>query len=365
MVRFRHYEGFTGLNTSAKLAHAQQLIEMYTGRLRTGWTPFADASQAIYNDHIDYKTVATLYGSRRAGNRSVRLLISRFIDSLQDSVRGTTIITYTSKLRIFALWIEKKGAGGNDISTIDNKLISLFFRYLIDDRKLSRVSIRKYTELLTNFFDFLLRQKVIIQNPVFDLPDCKRINDHAPRPIMRADIETFKKEIQKDPELWLAIQLEFYCGMRPGHEIRRMKIKDIDFVAGTIRVTRDRAKNHHERIVTIPNQLLQQLRNFYRLHIYNKEWYVFGRGGHPAPDHIGKNKLNYKFTSIRKRLNMPLEYKLYSWKHTGAIEADENNIPLKDISTHLGHTDLKTTSIYFRNKKPGVSKAIRDNFPDL
>ena len=47
----------------------------------------------------------------------------------------------------------------------------------------------------------------------------------------------------KDPELWLAVMFEFYCGLRPGHEIREMKIKDLDLVAGTVRVTRERAKN--------------------------------------------------------------------------------------------------------------------------
>jgi integrase len=62
---------------------------------------------------------------------------------------------------------------------------------------------------------------------------------------------------------------------------------------------------------------------------------------------------------------MPHEYKVYSWKHTGAVEADEANIPFKDISLHLGHTSMRTTDYYFKNKKVRLSKAIRDNFPDI
>jgi len=365
MVRFRHYEGFTGLSRNQKLAHAQKLIEFYTNRLLNGWTPFSDTTRALYDDHLDYHSVAEIYGTKRKSNNTIRQWISKFLEQVQPGIRRSTYITYQSKFRIFVLWLEKEGKAENDITAIDNKLIRLFFRYLIDTRKLSGVSVKYYAMLLTTVFDYFKKCNLIHLNPVYDIPECNRINDQTPRPIMRLDIEIFKKELQKDPELWLAVMFEYYCALRPGHEIREMKIKDIDFTAGTVRVDRARAKNRVERIVTMPRQLLEQLRNFYRLHEYNRELYVFGRGGMPGTQHIGKNKLNYKFNKIRKRLNMPREYKFYSWKHTGAIEADECNIPIKDISNHLGHSSLSITNVYFQNKKGGASKAIRDNYPTL
>lgn len=365
MQRFRHYEGFSGLSIESKLAHADQVINFYAGRLRTGWTPFNDDTEVIYNDHLDYKSVADMYGSRRRGNNTPRLWISKFLENLKPAVGLATYQTYQSKFRIFELWLQKEGIGGNDITTIDNHLIQLFFKYLISTRRLSRTSIQKYTQNLAALFDYLITKKLIIRSPVYDLPQCNRINDQAPRPIQRVDIEIFKKELVKDPELWLAVQLEFYCALRPGHEIREMKIKDIDFTSGTIRVDRCRAKTRVQRIVTMPRQLLEQLRYDYRLHNYNREFYVFGRQGIPGPVAIGKNKLRYRFAAVRDKLNMPYEYKFYSWKHTGAIEADQADIPMKDISLHLGHTSLKATDFYFRNKKVSTSKAIRDNYPDL
>jgi integrase len=365
MHRFRHYDGFTSLSEKEKLAHAQQLIEMYSTRLRSGWSPFTDDTQVVYNDHIDYQSVAQIYGTKRSGNRSVRLWISKFIDTITPGISHSTYLTYKSKLRIFVLWLEHKKISENDLSTFDSNLIGLFFHYLIDERKLSKVTIDSYAELLTVTFEYFKKEKLILINPVFDIPVCNRINDQAPRPIQRADIEVFKKELQKDPELWLAVMFEFYCSLRPGHEIREMKIKDIDFITGTVRVTRERAKSRIERIVTVPQQLMLQLRNFYKLQTYNRELYIFGRGGIPGPEHIGKNKLNYKFNKIRKKLKMPDEYKFYSWKHTGLIEADENNIPYKDISRHAGHSSPSITDDYFANKKVSTSKAIRDNYPTL
>jgi integrase len=365
MVRFRVYDGFTDLSPKEKYQHAKQLIDLYSERLKAGWSPFTDTSEALYTDHIDYKTVADLYGNKRAGNNTLRPAISAFLEELQPGVSVATFQTYQSKFRIFALWIEKQGLAGNDLATINNSTIKDFFWFLIRIRKLSGNSITKYRRNLNALFDYLYKRKIILINPVYDIPICDRINDQAPRPISRDDIDRFRKELIKDPELWLAVQFEYYCALRPGHELREMKIKDLDLVAGTVRVSRSRAKNRHERVVTIPSQLLEQLRGFYHLQKYGKELYVFGKGGCPGHQPIGKNKLRYKFNAIRKRLGMPYEYKFYSWKHTGAIEADEANIPTKDISRHLGHESLKSTDAYFRNKKPGISRAIRDNYPSL
>jgi len=364
MVRFRHYEGFSDIPVKARIEHAKQVIEHYSSRLRSGWTPFSDDLKAIYTDHIDYKTVADMYGNKRSANNNIRVWISKYLEEIQPGIRHTTYITYQSKMRIFVLWLEREKIVLNDISTINNHVVNQFFRYLIDDRKLSKISIGKYTELLSNAFEYFLKQKLIPYNPVYDIPLCNRINDQAPRPISRIDIEAFKKEICKDPELWLAVMFEYYCALRPGHEIREMKIKDLDLVAGTVRVTRERAKNHRERIVTIPLQLLQELRS-YNLQSYNRDFYVFGRGGMPGPHYIGKNKLNYKFNKIRKKLNMPREYKFYSWKHTAAVELDESKIPLIDISRHYGHTSISITNEYMKNKKAGVSTAIRDKYSTL
>jgi integrase len=365
MVRFRHYDGFSGLSVPEKLLHGQRLIEQYASRLRTGWSPFNDDQEIIYDDHIDYQSISEIYGTRRTGNRTARVWMSKFLEFLKPAISIATYQTYQSKFRIFQIWLEKEKIANNDITTIDQFILVNFFHFLINIKKISKVTHQKYKVNLSSFFEYLISQKIILRNPVYDLPQCNRINDQASRPIQREDIEIFKKEMIKDPELWLAVQFEFYCALRPGHEIREMKIKDIDFISGTVRVDRTRAKTRNERMVTIPRQLLVQLREPYRLHEYNKEYFVFGKYGIPGPEFIGKNKLRYKFTSIRKRLNMPLEYKFYSWKHTGAVEADQADIPMKDISLHLGHTSLRSTDFYFRNKKVGTSKAIRENYPSI
>lgn len=365
MVRFRHYNGFTDLSSEERYRHARALIESFSARLKTGWTPFKDDTEALYDDQLDYQSVAQIYGNKRKSNNTFRRWISAFLEQEKAGIRHTTFITYRSKFRIFTLWHESQASEHDDLTTINNKVIIDFFRYLIDIRQVSRKSIKYYTMLLARAFEYFRKQRLIVINPVYDIPPCNRINDQAPRPIQREDIELFKKEIFKDPELTLGMKFMFYCGMRPGHEIRELQIKDIDYIAGTIYIDRDRAKNAKSRIVTIPQQFLDALRAS-DLKSYPRAWYVFGVGGRPGPRPIDKNKFARKFKAIREKLGMPLLYKWYSWKHTGAIMADDTgNIPIKDISNQYGHADLQTTSIYFKNKKPQVSKAIREKYPTL
>lgn len=365
MIRIRHYDGFTGLTEEEKYDHARELIEEYTQKLKNGWSPFAGNQQIVYSNNIDYKTVAEMFKTRQTANRTLRLILSKYLDIKKSGISKSSLQTYTSCYRIFTLWTEKLGMEKNDIKSYSNGLILLFFKYLIDEKKLSAKSIKKYTELLSGFFQFCVDKKFIKINPVYSIPKCNRVNDNTARPIMRADIEVFKKELQKDQQLWLAVQFMFYCGLRPNHEVREMKIGALDLVAGFIYVNRSISKNGSTRVVTIPRQFLTFLRDNIDTRKWDREFYIFGRDGMPGPVPIGKNKLGYKFRKIREKLNMPHEYKFYSWKHTSAIELDESRIPMKEISRHYGHSTISITDIYMRNKKPALSVAIRDNYPSL
>jgi integrase len=79
--------------------------------------------------------------------------------------------------------------------------------------------------------------------------------DQAPAPIHEFDIEIFKQELVNDPQLWLAVQFQYYCALRPGRELRLLKIKDIDFARGLVTVRRAQAKTKSLDMV-IPGNFL-------------------------------------------------------------------------------------------------------------
>ncbi len=367
MERFKDYKGLHGIkNFDERLAAANDKAKEYLDKLQNGWTPFEDISMGIYEDQLEYRHIVDIYNTTKKKNRQIHYFASMFMENVVKKNSHGTASTYRSKLRTFNAWLNAKGFSEVDVTGIENKTVVEFFNFLIDDRKLSKVSVQKYRQILFNLFEFVVEEKALKINPVYKLPTTDRINDHAPRPIQQYDIEPFKKYIQEhDPQLWMAIEFEFYCYIRPGHELRLLKVGDIDFARGIIHIDRANFKGRRENVKEIPEHFLLKLRNEYKLHTYARDHYVIGKEYKPGPEHLGKNNLRFRFVKYRKVLNMPSEYKFYSWKHTGGVMASDANIPEKDISDQMGHTDLRTTSTYLKKKGGGRIDSIRKNYPKL
>ncbi len=366
---FERIKKYKGINKFHMLPERREAIEKmcqyWTDKLRSGWSPFLD-EKIIYDDNLEYNTLIKNYKKAVSHNGTFRFYASKFLDNIRSSINEDgTLSTYRSKLRMFDAWLEGKGISQVDISEINQPLMVEFFSFLIEDLQRSRITVRHYQQILRKVFEFIRKERKVFQNPCFDLPTTKRINDQTPQPIQEYDIKKFKDAIQKsDPQLWLAICFEYYCFLRPGKEIRLLKIGDIDFGRGIVRVNPINSKTV-ERHIPIPRQFLTMIREDYKLHSYPRNDYVIGRNGVPGPTSLGKNNLRYRFNNIREELGMPEMYKLYSWKHTGNIRADDAGIPRSEIQRQNGHSSIVTTENYMKNKKGFVSKNIVERFPGI
>jgi integrase len=132
-----------------------------------------------------------------------------------------------------------------------------------------------------------------------------------------------------------------------------------------INIPREISKTRKLKTPLIPDELLIIIREQFKLHLEPKDYYIIGKYGKPGTEHLGKNTMRLRFNKIRKQLDMPLDYMLYSWKHTGNVRLEEANIPTFDRMMQNGHTSIRTTEIYTRNKVGFRSEAIRKTFPKL
>ena len=121
-------------------------------------------------------------------------------------------------------------------------------------------------------------------------------------------------------------------------------------------------KNQPGEIRDNSDHFLLKIREVYNLHKYNRDYYVFGKGYKPGPECLGKNNLKNRFNSFREMLNMPSEYKLYSWKHTGNSLALDNNISMYALRDQNGHSSVQVTEIYTKNKVGTISRKSRISF---
>lgn len=367
MKRFKVYDGFATLYTKKeRYAHAEKLIKEYTDRLNSGWDPYnEDLNGAIYEDNLKYAAVVRGFKSTRTGNKTFNYYSNLFLPEV-EGMADKTYRNYISKFRTFDKWLENNNYGGNDISTITPEIMHEFFLHLINNEKLARITIMKYRHMLERLFNWCVKQKHLKISPMQDLPDTTRENDQAPRPIHENDINLLVQKIKEtDKQLWLTVQLEYYCFLRPGLEIRLARISWFDLSRGIINIPKQLVKTRQDKVVIIPKQFREHLKNEWKLHLLPKDYYLIGQNGIPGPKPVGNNNLRNRFNVIRDSLNLPREYKLYSWKHTGNARAADAGIPAYHRQKQNGHSSMRSLEAYLKNKIGFQSEELVNKFPSL
>lgn len=367
MTRFRIFEGFGTLYTKKeRYAHADMLLMKYTQMLESGWNPFEeDRNGAIYNDNLRYATVARVFSNSRSGNKTFNYYSNLFLPEVKGMAKKT-YDNYVSKYRIFDAWLLKHGYAGNDITTISTEMVRQFFFFLINDEQLAKITITKYKHMLERIFDWCVDNKYLRKSPMQDIPTTSRKNDQAPRPIHEADIDKLIKKISEtDRQLWLTVQLEYYCLLRPGLEIRFARVKWFDLARGVINVPAEVVKTSESKVVIIPEVFRKELMEDWKLHLFPPDYFIIGKNGVPGPEPVGQNNLRNRFNVIRDSLELPKEYKLYSWKHTGNSRLVDTNIPLFHQQKQNGHASMRSTEEYLKNKIGFKSDELKYNYPPI
>lgn len=365
LKRFREYGGFRKLKSAKeRYALAQKIISDIKDKMVSGWTPFKE-EMLTYQDALILQVQADRWGRERESLPTIRIYLSEFLDAKKATVIAHSYQTYRSKLRIFAEWAEHQKLDDIHISCITREHICDFLQYMVEHNKVSKRTVLKYKQILHGFFDYMIQAKrIVLTNPVHDIPDMGRLTDEAPRPIPEKDRSVLTAYMRRnDPQLWLFCQMEYYCAIRP-NELRQLRIQDIDFTRRLIRVPCTISKNRQTELVNMPNQLYDVLVAL-KVNELAGELYLFSSNGQPGITMLGKNNFRFRFDRIRNRLGLPPEYKLYSFKHTGGVELVNAGVDTWELQRHFRHKSIDTTERYIRRNFAVKSDKIKNHFPDI
>ena len=181
--------------------------------------------------------------------------------------------------------------------------------------------------------------------------------------IQKDDLKILLPYIKEhDPQLYLACIIQYYCFIRPGRELRLLKISDIALKEGYIIIRQENAKNKLRQIVTMPQQLIDI---FYEYGVDKAErtLFVFGNKHRFGTRPVSINMLRWRFNKIRDKFEMPKGYKFYSFKHTGATALHYSGLPMIELMNQLRHTKLEATSHYIKKHCGVINSRVRDSFP--
>jgi len=174
-----------------------------------------------------------------------------------------------------------------------------------------------------------------------------------------------------DPQLRLYCLFVYYCFIRPRAELIHLKVEDIYFDERKIMIRSDfeargkkghlppGSKNHKTEFVAIPDEFYPELEHLKDL---PPNSYVF-----PSQKSIykpiGRNTLGERHAAMLRLLGFSIEYVLYSWKHTGAVQCVKAGISLKELQIQLRHHSLDMVDKYLRQLGVADLVKLRAAFP--
>jgi len=139
------------------------------------------------------------------------------------------------------------------------------------------------------------------------------------------------------------LSLTFSVGLRVS-EVINLKIEDIDSKRMIIHIKN--AKGRKDRIVPLSQNILQLLREYYK--VYKPNTYLFN----------GQNNLKYSSGSCNQIVKKYLgeEYHIHQLRHSCFTNLLENGTDLRIIQKIAGHINVKTTEIYTHVSNQLLSK---------
>lgn len=350
--RYRVYAGLGKGSADERDEIAKQLIEYYTEYLKSGEYLNTKPNLNPLKEKETFRPENKRWMEAHK-DLLVGTLTKRFLRTVEPTLRKGTMKDYRGKLRLFAEYIEEHRSN-IPIPMINRSIIFPFFEYLASERNLCRQTIEKYMQIVRIFFNWCedIGIRDYETNPVKRMPKMGKVVDCSPGVFNTNDRERLRDAIKpKEPWLWLACEILYYCAIRPGTEMRLMKVGDIDLNKKTIRVRAELAKNKTTEMVAFPAELRDHMLSL-NLDQYDKELYLFGKYGSPAIVPMGKNTMRNRFNLYREALKISSDKKFYSWKHSGALSAVENGATIYEVKDQLRHRSIMTTEEYLKKRIP-------------
>ena len=295
--------------------------------------------------------------------KTIEEVIPGFLLEKEMVVQNKSFLPYLNHCTQFVEWLKKNDILNQPMYKITSQNITEFFYYIGKDRNLDRPTCEKYYLDLRQLFKFALKIGEIETIPFDNVTLPRKKKDQGADVIQQEHLKPLLLLIkEKDPQLFLACMIQYYCFIRPGKELRLLKVGDVDLHNGIITVRQENAKNKQRQSVTIPAQLIELLTE-YGISEADKDLFIFGKKKKFGNKPVSVNMLRWRFNKHRNTLELPTSYKFYSFKHTGASALHMSGISMRELMDHLRHTKLEATQHYVKKHVGIINDRIRDNFP--
>lgn len=321
---------------SEREAYARKLVAELNYKLYSGWNPFIEALEE--------------------GGISISAAVDEFMAVKSKSLRPDSLRCYKSWSSIFKAWLSDRGAADRPCALFGTNEAEKFMRDMELRDRLSNKTYNNYLRFYSTLFLWFAKRGYIKENP-FGGIERKRAEAKTREVIPPADRKLIADwfAAQGMTEYLYIMQLCYRLFVRP-KEILMLKVGNIDFGEGLVTIPASVAKNHRERVVAVPGEIMAYLSTLKDL---NPRHYVFSDGYKPGTRLLTTRDTGRTWSRMRDALGLPKSYQFYSLKDTGITEMLEQGVPAKYVKELADHHSLEMTERY--THKSNAKKILEYN----
>jgi site-specific recombinase XerD len=224
--------------------------------------------------------------------------------------------------------------------------VKTFLHSIVTDRKLSQSSLKIAYSALRFLYETTLGKGWVIDRIPY--PKTTRM---IPQVLSKGEIQRiFDATVTLKQKALLMVT--YSAGLRIS-ETARLKISDIDSTRMLLRV--DQSKGNKDRYTLLSQVALETLRQYWKE--YRPKNWLFPKDTSPE-DHVPIDTIRQAFKRAKKQANLRKPASCHTLRHSFATHLLEAGTDLHTIQLLLGHSSIRTTTVYLHVSNKTLAKIV-------
>ena len=297
--------------------------------------------------------------------------ITAFLDHLllEKGLSQNTIDAYKNDLIEFTNFVKSKERKKQiNILSINKQLVLDYYKTL-NEKQFSKATLQRKYSSLNQFFKYLIKQKIIKQNPILSMRRQKK-EFKLPKFLSVKEMEKLLSinnpiEGKKPLRDRLILEMLYSTGMRVS-ELCELPLKSVliqkkqnnsEYQFITIK-----GKGQKERIVPLRDDILPLLQEYIISITNKKQKYLFSSFG--KKEHIDRRTIEniIKQTAMKAEID-PHKVSPHTMRHSFATHLLQKGLDIREIQELLGHTSINTTAIYAKINTNKAKEVLKKYHP--
>jgi site-specific recombinase XerD len=224
--------------------------------------------------------------------------------------------------------------------------VKAFLHSIVTDRKLSQSSLKITYSALRFLYETTLGKGWVIDRIPY--PKTTRMIPHI---LSKAEIQRLF-DVAATLKQKAMLMVTYSAGLRAS-ETARLKITDIDSTRMLIRV--DQGKGNKDRHTLLSQVALETLREYWKQ--YRPKGWLFPRDTNPL-EHVPVATIQTAFKRAKRQANLRKPASCHTLRHSFATHLLEAGVDLHTIQVLLGHSSIRTTTVYLHVSNKSLAKIV-------